>query len=433
MRRPILILGAGVTGLAAGMTTGCPVYEAENWPGGICSSYYIQPNSKKRSIQAPQNGEAYRFEIGGGHWIFGGDSRVLKWINRFAPVKKYSRRSSVYFCKNDLYVPYPIQNNLRFLRQEIANQSIREMSRGPGDCETMKAWLGATFGKTLSDLFFNPFHQLYTANLYERIAPQDAQKSPVNIQEVIRGAKGKAAAAGYNVTFVYPKDGLNILTQQMARKCNVCYGKRVVQIDVHKKIITFLDGTNERYEKVLSTLPLKRMMELTGLTTDEEPFPYTSVLVLNIGAVRGAKCPKDHWLYNPDAQSGFHRVGFYSNVDLSFLPKSARATNNRVSIYVERSFVGGVKPSDEETARYVKSVIMELQQWEFIGQVEVVDPTWIDVAYTWAWPGSKWKETAIKKLEEYGIRQLGRYGRWSFQGIAASINEGLLQSCAKNE
>lgn len=42
-------------------------------------------------------------------------------------------------------------------------------------------------------------------------------------------------------------------------------------------------------------------------------------------------------LYNPDAKSGFHRVGFYSNVDCSFQPKSARQANEGVSIYVERA------------------------------------------------------------------------------------------------
>ena len=32
------ILGAGMTGLAAGYASGLPVYEAAPFPGGICSS-----------------------------------------------------------------------------------------------------------------------------------------------------------------------------------------------------------------------------------------------------------------------------------------------------------------------------------------------------------------------------------------------------------
>ena len=62
-----------MTGLAAGLVSGLPVYEAEETSGGICSSYYVQPGSRERLHTQPTDGEAYRFEIGGGHWIFGGD------------------------------------------------------------------------------------------------------------------------------------------------------------------------------------------------------------------------------------------------------------------------------------------------------------------------------------------------------------------------
>jgi protoporphyrinogen oxidase len=428
--RRTIILGSGVTGLAAGIATGFPVYEAEDGPGGICSSYYCRPGSSKRLPYAPKDGGAYRFEIGGGHWIFGADLGILSFLKKLVPFGKYQRKSSVYFHEQNLYVPYPIQNNLRFLDDQTAQQVLREISGVSNHNETMKEWLEANFGRTLSELFFNPFHRLYTANLYERIAPQDAQKSPVNLQSVIQGAKAKAPAAGYNVTFVYPKGGLNVLIRKMAEKCDIRYSKRAVRIDIHEKKVTFLDGSAERYDHLISTLPLSRMMELTGLTVDEEPFPYTSVLVLNIGAVRGDKCPDDHWLYNPDAKSGFHRVGFYSNVDTSFLPKSSRRAKDRVSIYVERSFIGGARPSHEEIERYSKAVINELQEWKFIADVEVADPTWIEVAYTWAWPGSTWKKDAIDELARHGIHQIGRYGRWQFQGIAESIKEGLSQKDA---
>src|SRR5207302_467393 len=63
-----LILGAGVTGLGAGIASQWPVYEASAVSGGICASYYIAPNSGQRLYAAPADGGAYRFEIGGGHW-----------------------------------------------------------------------------------------------------------------------------------------------------------------------------------------------------------------------------------------------------------------------------------------------------------------------------------------------------------------------------
>ena len=96
-----MILGAGMTGLAAGWASGLPVYEAEQSPGGMCSSYYLRPGSEDRLPEAPADDEAYRFEIGGGHWIFGGDSLVLQFIQSLTPAKQYSRRSAVFFLTGD--------------------------------------------------------------------------------------------------------------------------------------------------------------------------------------------------------------------------------------------------------------------------------------------------------------------------------------------
>jgi protoporphyrinogen oxidase len=427
-RSTAVILGAGMTGPAAGWASGLPVYEAEEFPGGICSSYYVRPGEAERLHDAPEDGEAYRFEIGGGHWIFGGDPLVLRFVRSLTPVKSYRRRSAVYFPDRDLFVPYPIQNHLRYLGQKVAAQVLEEIVNGKGNSEvvTMDDWLKVSFGPTLYELFFKPFHELYTAGLYKEIAPQDAYKTPVDISLVIKGAFDDVPQVGYNVTFVYPEEGLNVLARRMAQRCDVRYGKRAVKIDVQSREVYFEDDTSEAYDELISTLPLNRMMEMTGLNVGERPDPATSVLVVNIGAVKGPRCPSEHWLYIPKSQSSFHRVGFYSNVDRHFLPISSRENGDRVSIYVERAYQGGAKPSEKETQAYGEAVVRELQDWGFIEQVEVADPTWIDVAYTWSWPGSQWKQMALKVLAEHDIYQVGRYGQWKFQGIAESIRDGLV-------
>ncbi|HEX4132686.1 MAG TPA: FAD-dependent oxidoreductase [Pirellulales bacterium] len=423
--KKVAILGGGMTGLAAGYASGAPVYEAAPEPGGICSSYYVRPGSTERLAQAPSDGEAYRFEIGGGHWIFGGDPVVLDLIRSFVPVKSYARVSSVFFHDTRRFVPYPLQNNLRFLPPAVAQAALTELVAPRQSFRTMKEWLRASFGPTLCELFFNPFHELYTAGMYERIAPQDAYKSPINLGEVIAGAFDAAKPVGYNTTYIYPEPGLNMLASRLGAGCDVRYGKRAVTIDAKAREVHFADGTSAGYEKLISTLPLHETMAMAEFTVDAEPDPYTSVLVLNIGAVRGPECPADHWLYNAGTASGFHRVGFYSNVDTHFLPRSARAENNRVSIYVERAFPGGKRPSAAEARDYSSAVVSELQRWGFIAEAEVVDPTWIDVAYTWSWPGSRWVPSAMRALQAENIFPVGRYARWTFQGIADSLRDGL--------
>jgi protoporphyrinogen oxidase len=420
------VLGAGFTGLSAGLASGYPVFEAEAHPGGICSSYYMVPGSDEQLHSAPEDGNAYRFEYGGGHWIFGGDPGLLRFIESFTPIGRYARRSAVYFPEDGRFVPYPIQNHVAHLGEDIAERVVAELTApSNGRTEVLADWLVHHFGPTLNELFFEPFHQLYTAGLYPRIAPQDPYKSPVNREWVINGSRRGAAPSGYNETFVYPLPGLDTLTRRIAERCDVRYGKRVTGFDPRNKELFFADGDGLRYERLISSLPLDMMMRFGGLEVDARPDPYTSVLVLNIGATRGDRCPDDHWLYIPRSTSGMHRVGFYDNVDVSFLPAPARRDESRTSLYIERAYRGGERPSDDESRAYADAVVDELRSWGFIDSVEVVDPTWIDVAYTWSWPGSTWKEQAIDALAECGIIQVGRYARWKFQGIAASIKDGL--------
>lgn len=427
MNRMRLVLGAGVSGLSVGVATNWPVFESTEQPGGICSSYYIRPGETQRMLTPPADGEAYRFDIGGGHWIFGGDPAVLRFIHSLAMTRSYMRRSSVYFRSQDLYVPYPLQNHLAYLDKTIAVKALTEIVESSKKIpRTMAEWFEQCFGKTLTDLFFAPFHQLYTAGLWKHIAPQDVYKSPIDLSLVLQGALDKTPPVGYNATFVYPVEGLDSLVRCLEKRCRVHYGKKVVEIDVGRKQICFADGSGILYERMISTLPLNQMMKMSNLTLGADPDPYTSVLVLNIGGIRGARCPDDHWLYIPESRSGFYRIGFYSNVDACFLPAMSRSGRERVSIYVERAYLGGNCPSQAEVQSYSQMVVEELKEWGFIEAAEVVDPTWIDVAYTWSWPGSVWKQQALAALEKHDIYQVGRYGRWVFQGIADSIRDGLV-------
>ena len=433
MQNSGIILGGGVTGLAAGMVSGLPVFEARQNPGGICCSYYVRPGEKTRLPLPPDDGEVYRFEIGGGHWIFGGDPLVLRFIRELTGVSSYQRESSVFFPESGLRVPYPLQNNLRFLDPLLARSALEEIvdaTKNPTRPGTMGAWLHGSFGPTLCEKFFEPFHDLYTAGLWKEIAPQDSYKSPVNTTQMIRGYSSESSSVGYNVSFLYPPHGLDDLTRKMGRSCDIRYGKTVVGIDLEKKRIRFSDGSEVDYPFLISTLPLNRMVDMTGLKIDCRTDPHTSVLVTNIGAIRGPNCPEDQWLYVPRSKARFHRVGFYSNVDVSFLPSSTRNRRDRVSIYVERAYQPGQRPDPSGIDSVSTQIVEELREWGWTGDVEVVDPTWIDVAYTWSWPDSQWKIKAMRALENHGIFQVGRYARWIFQGIADSIRDGFIAGAA---
>lgn len=424
MKNNCVILGAGLTGLSAGVNSEIQIYESKDIAGGICASYYINLDGKKYYYR--ENEESYRFEIGGGHWVwFGKDKEIYSFITSFTKVKSYNRSAAVYFPDSGLYVPYPIQNNLFHLPEAVREKALKEIINDDNTpVNTLAEWLEASFGKTLCELFFFPFHELYTANLYEKIAAQFKFKTPVNKNLIFEGANKATPPAGYNTTFVYPENGLDSLIRNMAEKSRISFNEKVIRIDLRKKEINFENGRNIKYERLISTLSLDSIIKMTGIEAGE-PDPYTSVLVINIGAKKGKTCPDYHWLYIPESKTGFHRVGFYSNVDKTFLPLSSREDGDKVGIYVERAYMGGQKPSADEVKRISDETVRELREWGFIAEVEVVDATWVEVAYAWQYPGSAWKETAINILEAHKIYQVGRYGRWKSQGLVDSINDGL--------
>jgi protoporphyrinogen oxidase len=452
-----IILGAGITGLGAAWASGLPVYEAGAVPGGVCASYYLRPGEDERLSAPPEDGEAWRFEVGGGHWIFGGDPEILRLIQSLAPARSYERRSAVFLPDEQRLVPYPIQNHLRCLDPETARRALREISDAAGSAQrqrstptgdgsltarnglrqslpvgpTMAEWLRNHFGPTLYEKFFGPFHALYTAQLHERIAPQDPHKSPINIEAVRLGAQGDVPPAGYNVSFLYPEHGLDRLARALSARSDIRHGKRVTAIDTAGRTVRFDDGAIVSYKALISTLPLSTVMALTGLKVESPPDPHTSVLVLNLGAHEGPCCPSEHWVYVPRSRSGFHRVGIYSHVDRSFLPRSMRGRSGLAAFYVESAFLPENRPDAARVENLCHRMIEELREWRWIEGVEVVSPTWIEVAYTWSLPGSTWRDEALGALESHGIRQVGRYARWSFRGIADSLRDGLRAGKAK--
>ncbi len=354
MPKRIVILGGGVTGLAAGIASGGTILEKEAEPGGLCRDYVV-------------NG--CRLHRGGGHWLFGGDRVTRAWVGTLAPTRTYERDAAVYFSKDEMIVPYPIQKYASLIPpKELPTPGT--MNYG-----LVQKWANHSEAVGQFDLyadFFDPFHERYTDGLYKEIAPQDEQKTPVDGQ-------------GYNSSFMYPQAGMGSLISAMATKCELQCGWSVGQISPDTKNLISTDGHNIRdwkYDYLISTLPLPLTAWLAGYTQNPSP-PYTRVVVFNVIAEKGPKCPKHHWLYVPDSDTGCYRVGFYSNVEPEFLPEGIRQT--QVRIYGEQAIAVREDAPDMQ-AQYnidIAPVVQELQRWGFIGKMEYADFNMCSPAYTW--------------------------------------------------
>lgn len=409
-----LVLGGGITGLAAGAAAGGHVIEKQAVMGGLCATY---------------TKSGYRFEVGGGHWVWGADPMVRHLFDRVGGLKWYDRQSSVWLPELGQFVPYPLQLNLGWLPREIRGAALMEIADAAENrlpAVTLDQWLLLTFGRTLYGLFFGPFHELYVAGLAGDVAVEDPSKNPVDLHAVRVGAhagpKITAAGGGYNPRFAYPAhpDGLLAMINELASRCHELStretvirldpGRRRVETDVRRYLV---DGP------VVSTLPLDVAARLAGAPTGS-PDPVTGVVVVNIGATRVATTPTDHWVYVPSSRGGFHRVGFYSNVDSSFAPAG------KVAVYVERAFAPGALLDSagvplEASGEWVSDVIAELQELGWIGEADYSDATYVRHAYAWRRPGSTWRERTIDLLGGIGVWQVGRYARWHTDAVGQSL------------
>ena len=188
-------------------------------------------------------------------------------------MRSYRRRSAVLFLGGhedtrdlrSLMVPYPIQDNLFALPKAIATPPLRKSSRAPGQPDTMAAWLRQQFGSTLCRIFFDPFHERYTAGLFREIAPQDGYKSPIDKAQVRRGAEQENTDAGYNATFLYPapRPGHRQSVAGAALRHQVWDGRHPHRRE--EPVARAQRRANAPYESLVATAPLNRIVEMAGL------------------------------------------------------------------------------------------------------------------------------------------------------------------------
>src|SRR5690606_14675694 len=81
------------------------------------------------------------------------------------------------------------------------------------------------------------------------------------------------------------------------------------------------------FERLVSSVPFNRLLAMAHVPHDASAYSWNKVLVFNLGFDR--KGQKDvHWLYFPDREVVFYRVGFYDNI----------FDTDRLSLYVEIGF-----------------------------------------------------------------------------------------------
>lgn len=421
----ILIIGAGPTGLGAAYRlkklgyTNFRVLEASATPGGLASSFV--------------DDKGFTWDVGGhvqfSHYDYFDDAMDEAlgkegWLN-------HERESWVWMA--DRFVPYPFQNNLRYLPTELMVKAIRGLAnrppRTPSPTQDFGSWVLQTFGEGIRDIFMAPYNykvwafpieRLWAGWVGERVAVADLTRALENIF-----LERDDLSWGPNNTFRFPKHGgtgavWRALAKQVGEN-HIDYNTRVTRIDWHDRVVTTDSGARIPYQRILSTMPLDVLAGALSPTVEtvQQAAPkllrsHSHIIGVGLTGEMPAKLAKKCWMYFPEDNCPFYRVTVFSHYSPNNVPEPQ--TGKYWSLMTETS-ESTAKPVERSTL--VESTVRGLLNTGLIKSRDQVVDTWTFTAeHGYPTPSLERNELLRKiqpALTNAGVDSRGRFGAWLYE------------------
>lgn len=423
-----LILGAGLSGLSAAFHLKDPsryrLIEKESQVGGLA-------RTRKRPGGFLCDGT--------GHWLHLRKDYTKGLVDRLLGqnLAPRTRRARVY--SKGVFTLYPFQANTYGLPKEVVAECLIGLVRarqgeGLPEPTNYREWIRKEFGEGISKHFMFPYNQKIYGVPLDTLAADFAEKyiPRPSLEAVINGALGLSREAlGYNAQFVYPKrGGIGALPEALHKgaKETAELGRRPKTIDHQTRKVVMEDGETITYRHLINTIPLPALIRLllagnagavpTEVVDAANQLRANSVLYFDVG-IRGT--PKEHqdyhWIYLPEPEFPFYRVGSYSAVEPTLAPEGCR------SYYVELGHYGDVDPQkfEQPVMEGLRRLGILDDESELLFMVpNVLSPAY--VLFDHAYEASR--ETVLGWLEHAGILSVGRYGRWQYNAMEDAVLEG---------
>jgi protoporphyrinogen oxidase len=419
----IVILGGGLAGLAtAYFLRDVPhvILEADDVPGGLCRSRTF---------------DGFVFDYTG-HLLHMRDPRAIGlldelWPNAFAVV---ARNASI--RTRGVTLPFPFQANLHGLPKQTVADCILGAAEAlarpvPEDPSlSFRDWSLAALGRGISEAFMFPYNtKLFRRDPGQMTADWVSWAVPrPDLGEIVRGALGIAnERMGYNATFRYPKKGgIEIVPNAFAGKLSTLRtGARVTGVDLERKFVTLGTGEEIAYERLVSTIPLPLFLGMArggGIEGGAlaSRLDWSVVGCLNLGIARPDVGGGAHWIYFPDANAPFYRVGFPHAMSDGVCPPGAS------SLYVEFGLKRGEPADPAERERAAVAALIQEGILRRDDRVVVRDWIRIDPGYV-IFDRARQDVLAetIPRLAALGVSTIGRYGAWTYSYMERAILDGL--------
>ncbi|MGV3620589.1 MAG: protoporphyrinogen/coproporphyrinogen oxidase [Archangium sp.] len=405
-----LIIGAGVSGLSTAAALGkgadLVVLERDLEIGGYCKTV------KKDGFVWDYSGHFFHFK----------NRDIEQWLVERMPgqnIRKVEKKSFISYAGRQ--IDFPFQKNIHQLPQQDFIDCLYDLyfaraAGMPQQPETnFKEMLYARFGKSIAEKFLIPYNEkLYATDLSTLDRDAMGRFFPfADLTDIIKNMR-QADNASYNATFTYPEGGAIEYVKAIASEVetsSIHLNEGVERVDLEKKIVRTSKGEYQ-FENLVTSAPFPSLLKLCGLPVDEKIYTWNQVLVFNFGF--DTKGPKDtHWVYFPDRELAFYRIGFYDNI----------FDHPRMSLYVEIGFPRGAKV---DVAATREKVLEGLRKEGVITTQKLVaeHSVLMNPAYVHITRDSNAEVAKLKaRLASRGVHSIGRYGSWTYCSIEDNIIE----------
>ena len=416
----VVIIGGGLAGVSAAyhLKDHDPIlFERESSIGGLCRSF-----SK----------DGFTFDCTG-HLIHLKNAYVKELVAQLLPnaFNSHERLAAIY--SKSTTTPYPFQANTYGLPPEVVKDCVVgfvETLQAPvnGGPKNFHDWVLKTFGAGIAKHFMLPYNEKFWKQDLRGITADWVSWSipKPSLDEVVNGALGLTnKGMGYNPRFIYPKTGgIECLPQALAKPVRrVCLSETLQFIDTKRKCVRMAGGREEPYDSLITTLPLPETYRLLKEVPDSlrhaaSLLRAVGVFNINIGIDR-PHVSDQHWIYFPEGEYIFSRVGFPMNFSRAVAPEGTS------SMYIEITYPAGQKPDSEQA--YARS-IADLERCGILRRGDRI-LTRLDLDIQTAYVvfdehRQKHLETLVDYLESKHIHTAGRYGRWDYYSMEDSILSG---------
>lgn len=433
IEQKIVILGAGPTGLGAGYRLNelgyrnWHIYERHDYIGGLATSF--------------QDSAGFTHDIGG-HVMFSHYKYFDDLVDKLLGDDYTEIMREAWVWMMDRFVPYPFQNNIRYLPKEVVLECITGLLEAQKQPEKMAQarnfndLIDAQFGAGLAKYFMKPYNfkvwahpvtQMSRDWLGERVAMPDVNRLLTNIL-----LEKDDVNWGPNNMFKYPlRGGTGGLYAPMINYVgdHLHLGKTCVSINEEAKQVTFSDGEIVDYDLMLSTMPLDLLVNRMAHAPNEirratSGLHHSSGLIVGVGVKRPTPSEKC-WLYFPESNAPFYRVTYLSNYSPFMTPDP-----NHFLLLSETSY-SEHKP--ESKADIVDRVVQGLINTKILESADldrIASTYLIDVDYSYPVPTVD-RNQALGTIQPYlmkrGIYSRGRFGAWEYEigNMDHSVMQGV--------